>query len=140
MCFRFVVGLIFLICMPAPAQGSERVTWFFHMPSCSACIEKQVSMMRRFAKPGDTIRFIEHDKHAASKDVVKTIKTAFDVNSYRMEVVAASDGQAWQGVGFDVDNKANKENISFRAKSGFYDTVKAEAILTLYRFAKGSMD
>lgn len=113
--------LFFAIASP---QAGEPVTWYFNLPSCDACRERQVRLMELYFKEGDFV-VINGEKGRSQleqkiTEVVGTFKSS-------------KSDTCLNGTGFIWEDKSTGESLSYNSQKGMYNLLRARVILDTFR-------
>jgi len=122
-----MVTLATIVITLTPLIADHVVIWTFDSEACRMCQERQVALMRAWARPGDTIEIIgQGDSRSWVREQMDSVSSAPIVHMKER-------GSADRATGFTLRDNLSGERFSYRASGGRYDPGRATYILELLR-------
>lgn len=120
-----------------PQRPMDTITWEFSLPACEACIMKQLSIMDVFSRPRDKVIV---NYYIGDESLLQAMRGTYFTperlgQNLKFERLATT--AEWKGNGFTLNSPETEEIVSLFFRSGMYNSMRAKALLKMYRAANG---
>lgn len=122
------LAFVFLALIPADEMDAK-VFWIFTEPACTACVDAQIAVMKRWARPQDVI-VIQGNPGEAGGVLSQKIQNNFPNNPIKKP---AHDKLRMVSTGWLWVDPSTGEEVSYNMTSGFYNSLWSKDLLRMLR-------